>query len=172
VIGRPYGTGQESEDLIEEDEEVMETAESPMPVYALTLAEERVDMDEMADIEMKTDFVYQAEAAPRPVVRRIRKSIPFAKKKKTFGPSELSQVVGKWNSEELLFAVREPFPSKTTGTNLVFGKIGANEALRIESLMGENGVIFSDGIESDFISFNSGAEAVITLADRKGRIVV
>jgi hypothetical protein len=81
-------------------------------------------------------------------------------------------VVGKWNSEELLFAVREPFPSKTTGTNLVFGKIGAGEALKIESLMGENGVIFSDGIEGDFISFNSGAEAVITLSDRKGRIVV
>jgi hypothetical protein len=38
--------------------------------------------------------------------------------------------------------------------------------------MGENGIIFSDGIESDFISFNSGTEVAITLADKRGRIVV
>ncbi|MDR2069502.1 MAG: sugar kinase, partial [Spirochaetaceae bacterium] len=92
--------------------------------------------------------------------------------KKNFGPSELASVVGKWSSRELLFAVREPFPSKTTGTNMVFGKITPGETLRIESLMGENGVIFSDGIESDFIAFNSGTEARITIAEKKGRMVV
>jgi NAD kinase len=82
------------------------------------------------------------------------------------------EAVGKRASRELLFAVREPFPSKITGTNLVFGKITEDEPLRIESLMGENGVIFSDGMESDFIAFNSGTEAVITLAGECGLLVV
>jgi hypothetical protein len=38
--------------------------------------------------------------------------------------------------------------------------------------MGENGDIFSDGIENDYITFNSGAEAVIGLADKRGHMVV
>jgi hypothetical protein len=38
--------------------------------------------------------------------------------------------------------------------------------------MGENGVIFSDGIESDFLEFNSGAKATISIAERKGTLVV
>ncbi|MDR0664027.1 MAG: hypothetical protein LBF86_00675 [Helicobacteraceae bacterium] len=86
--------------------------------------------------------------------------------------SELSSAIGKWKSEELIFSVREPFPSKTTGANLVFGKVSADKPLRIESLMGENGVIFSDGMESDFLAFNSGVEATIALADKRGHIVV
>jgi hypothetical protein len=38
--------------------------------------------------------------------------------------------------------------------------------------MGENGVIFSDGIESDFLEFNSGTRATIALAEKKGVLVV
>jgi hypothetical protein len=38
--------------------------------------------------------------------------------------------------------------------------------------MPENGVIFSDGIESDYLQFNSGIEATITLADKIGHLVV
>ena len=34
------------------------------------------------------------------------------------------------------------------------------------------GVIFSDGIESDFIVFNSGTEVEISLAQERGRMVV
>jgi hypothetical protein len=37
--------------------------------------------------------------------------------------------------------------------------------------MPENGVIFSDGIETDFLQFNSGTEATIRLAARKGHLV-
>jgi NAD kinase len=83
-----------------------------------------------------------------------------------------SGVIRQWKREELVFAVREPFPSKTTGATLVFGAVLPDEPLRIESLMGENGVIFSDGMESDFLAFNSGAEAVIGLADKRGHIVM
>ena len=38
--------------------------------------------------------------------------------------------------------------------------------------MAENGVIFSDGIEKDFLEFNSGTQAVIGIAERKGVLVV
>ena len=40
------------------------------------------------------------------------------------------------------------------------------------SQMAENGVIFSDGIEKDFIEFNSGTKALVTVAERKGILVV
>jgi NAD kinase len=77
-----------------------------------------------------------------------------------------------WDADYLYFTVREPFPSKTSATSLVFGKITEREPLVLVSQMPEAGVIFSDGIESDFLEFNSGAHATITLADSKGHLVV
>ncbi|WP_054939153.1 hypothetical protein [Paenibacillus ihuae] len=77
-----------------------------------------------------------------------------------------------WDHPHLYFAVREPFPSRTTSAGLVFGQIGSHQPLRIISQMPEDGVIFSDGVESDFLEFNSGVEAVISLAEKKGRLVV
>lgn len=77
-----------------------------------------------------------------------------------------------WDSGQLRFTVREPFPSRTTGASLVTGSVMPGEPLVIESQMGEHGVIFSDGIEQDFLEFNSGTKATITLADRKGLLVV
>jgi len=76
-----------------------------------------------------------------------------------------------WDSEYLFFTVREPFPTRTTGASLVFGQITAQQPLIIESQMGESGVIFSDGIEQDFLEFNSGTRAVISIAERKGLLV-
>jgi NAD kinase len=77
-----------------------------------------------------------------------------------------------WDHPHLYFTVREPFPSRTTSAGLVFGQIGSDQPLRIISQMPEDGVIFSDGVESDFLEFNSGVEAVISLAEKKGRLVV
>jgi NAD kinase len=77
-----------------------------------------------------------------------------------------------WNADYLLFSVREPFPSKTSAADLVFGHITRLKPLKILSEMAENGVIFSDGIESDYLSFNSGIEATIAPADHKGRLIV
>jgi NAD kinase len=76
-----------------------------------------------------------------------------------------------WDAKQLCFTVREPFPSKTTNTTLLFGRIPAGSVLSIESHMAERGVIFSDGIEADFLEFNSGTKAVIGVADRVGRLV-
>jgi len=77
----------------------------------------------------------------------------------------------KWESDYLYFTVREPFPTRTTGASLVFGQITPQSPLILESQMGENGVIFSDGIEKDFLEFNSGTKAVIGIAERKGTLV-
>ena len=77
-----------------------------------------------------------------------------------------------WDAAELRFAVREPFPSLKSQTTLVCGQFGKTEELRIRSLMPENGVIFSDGIEVDRLEFNSGSEVKITVAERQGRLVV
>ena len=71
----------------------------------------------------------------------------------------------------LFFTVREPFPTRNTGTSLVFGRVTPRSPLILESRMAENGVIFSDGIEKDFLDFNSGSQAVIGIAERKGNLV-
>jgi hypothetical protein len=77
-----------------------------------------------------------------------------------------------WDADYLCFTVREPFPSKTTQAGLVFGRVTPKAPLVIESQMPEHGVIFSDGIESDFLEFRSGVRATILPADRRGVLVV
>lgn len=77
-----------------------------------------------------------------------------------------------WDAAELRFAVREPFPSRHSQTSLVCGRLAVEEHLRIRSLMAENGVIFSDGIEADRLDFNAGAEVTIGIARRRGRLIV
>ncbi len=76
-----------------------------------------------------------------------------------------------WNTDKLIFAVREPFPSPTSQANIVFGTVAQTEEMCLRSLMPEGGVIFSDGIEMDFMEFNAGTEARITVADRTGSLV-
>lgn len=77
-----------------------------------------------------------------------------------------------WDSDFLYFSVREPYRSKTTGDSLVFGKITKQNHVTIESRMPFNGCIFSDGIEDDYLEFNSGAEVTITIAEKKGKLVI
>jgi NAD kinase len=77
-----------------------------------------------------------------------------------------------WDARELRFAVREPFPSRSSQVNLVCGSLSTSDALRLRSLMPENGVIFSDGIEADRLDFNAGTEATIGIAERQGRLIV
>jgi len=77
-----------------------------------------------------------------------------------------------WDSAELYFAVREPFISQTSQATLICGRLTKSDGLRVRSLMPENGVIFSDGIETDRLEFNSGTEVHITVAERQGRLVV
>ena len=77
-----------------------------------------------------------------------------------------------WDSERLRFAVREPFPSRTTKAELVFGEFDGHMPLQLKSLMAEGGVIFSDGIEADHIALDAGVTVTIRPAARAGRLVV
>jgi NAD kinase len=77
-----------------------------------------------------------------------------------------------FNENELIFAVREPFKSIRTQAEITFGSIKQKSLLKIESLMPANGIIFSDGIETDFLSFNSGAIATIGIAPETAKLVV
>lgn len=81
-------------------------------------------------------------------------------------------ITERWDTSYLYYSVREPFPSKHSSTNHVFGKIQENQSLILTSQMPENGIIFSDGIESDYLTFNSGMIATIGIADKKAQIVI
>lgn len=73
---------------------------------------------------------------------------------------------------QLLFAVREPFLSVKTQISLCAGVLDVNARLQIESLMPSNGVIFSDGVERDFLKFNSGSIVVIGPTEETAKLVI
>ena len=77
-----------------------------------------------------------------------------------------------WSGEKLFYNVREPYPSNSTDTNIVFGEISKNQEIKIVSQMPEEGVIFSDGMEYDAVEFTAGMEAKIRVSDRKGVLVL
>jgi hypothetical protein len=52
------------------------------------------------------------------------------------------------------------------------GVLEGGEEIVAESLMGENGVIFSDGIETDYLEFNSGAIARVRAARERAMLAV
>lgn len=78
----------------------------------------------------------------------------------------------KLKDNQLMFAVREPFASKRTQVETTAGIITERSKLVIQSFMPNNGLIFSDGIETDFLKFNSGAVATIGIAAEKANLVL
>ncbi len=86
--------------------------------------------------------------------------------------TDLSPKRPELKDNELLFAVREPFKSVRTQIGITAGLIKSSSKLIIESLMPTNGIIFSDGIESDFLKFNSGAIVTIGLSKETANLVV
>ena len=78
----------------------------------------------------------------------------------------------EWEDPRLLFAVREPFLSRHSAVSIVAGWIADGDEIRIESLMPAGGVIFSDGIEPDFLAFDAGAVGHVRRADRRAILVV
>lgn len=95
----------------------------------------------------------------------IRNMFDKNKSKKTKKPDFLQE-------NELFFAVREPFQTLRTQIAINAGIINPQNTLKIESLMPTNGVIFSDGIESDFLRFSSGAVATIGIAKETACMVM
>ena len=91
----------------------------------------------------------------------------------TFGVSNAVQRPRmKWEDPQLLWAVREPFISRHSSADMVGGVIQEKEELVIGSQMDGNGLIFSDGIEQDFIEFNSGSIAAFKVSEQRARLVV
>lgn len=78
----------------------------------------------------------------------------------------------EWEDPRLVFVVREPYKSKHSRASIVAGVVAPGESLKLESLMPSGGVIFSDGVESDALDFNSGAIATIGAAAQRTRLVV
>lgn len=87
-------------------------------------------------------------------------------------PQQRQSPVFAWASKSLKFAVREPFPSNTTGAELVYGEVNKRTPLTIHSFMANNGIIFSDGIIDDGIGFTSGQSVSFTTHSREGQLIV
>ena len=90
---------------------------------------------------------------------------------RAFGLGEIKEKPVGWYEQELIYQVREPFPSVSTRADLVYGSIAGGEKLRVVSNMPEKGIVFSDGVLEDSIEFRSGMEVTIEVADRKGKLV-
>lgn len=86
-------------------------------------------------------------------------------------PASTEAVSLSWDSDQLMFVTREPFRSKTSEISLGCGLIDSTKPLVIESHMATNGVIFSDGVESDFLKFNTGTRVKIKLAQHKAQLL-
>lgn len=70
----------------------------------------------------------------------------------------------------LAFFVREAFPSVTTSTRLAEGLIDGTETLDLTSRM-EDGVIFGDGIEADYLRFGWGMSVRVRVSKKQLRLV-
>lgn len=77
-----------------------------------------------------------------------------------------------WDADQIAFAVREPFQSKSSGISITSGLLARGEQLEVESFMPGHGIIFSDGIEKDYLQFNAGTIATIGIADQKAKLVL
>jgi NAD kinase len=77
-----------------------------------------------------------------------------------------------WEDRRLLFVVREPFISRHSQAGIIAGLIRPSEKLELESLMPSGGVIFSDGVESDYLQFNSSATVTVGAAPETAQLVV
>jgi hypothetical protein len=78
----------------------------------------------------------------------------------------------EWDERRLIWVVREPFQSKHSSIQHIAGSIQETEELSLSSLMPDTGVVFSDGIENDFMEFNSGSSLRIQVAKEVARLVV
>lgn len=76
-----------------------------------------------------------------------------------------------WEDPRLMFVVREPFVSRHSGAQIVAGMIERGQELVLESIMPSGGCVFSDGVEADFVEFNSGAVVHIHAASQAAQLV-
>jgi len=78
----------------------------------------------------------------------------------------------RWDAEALVYSVREPFPSIATQTSIVHGVFTDDTPLKVTSQMATEGIIFSDGVEADYLEFNSGARLTLSTAPQQAALIV
>ena len=88
-----------------------------------------------------------------------------------FGLGTVREPEYDWSDKSLTFQVREPYPSRFTQADIVYGQIKEKENLILTSDMSEKGVVFSDGILDDAIEFNAGMQITVGVAERRGKLV-
>jgi NAD kinase len=88
------------------------------------------------------------------------------------GGARVRSIRFSWEDPRLMFAVREPFLSKHSAASIVAGWIDPDQEVVLESLMPSGGVIFSDGIETDYLEFNAGAVGRVRTAPQRAMLVV
>lgn len=72
----------------------------------------------------------------------------------------------KSTDQELVFVVREPFPSPNTGTSIISGRVIPGRSLTLRSHMPKGGYLFSDGVVEKAIEWNAGCTVTITVGER------
>lgn len=72
----------------------------------------------------------------------------------------------KPTDSELVFVVREPFPSPNTGTSIITGRVTPGQSLTIRSHMPKGGYLFTDGVVEKAIEWNAGCVITITVGER------
>lgn len=75
-------------------------------------------------------------------------------------------------SNELVFVVREPFPSPRTGRSMLAGRITPDRPLSVTSEMPDGGYVFSDGVVEKAVTWNAGSTVVVSVGDRYVRRIV
>lgn len=88
------------------------------------------------------------------------------------GGKAVDRVSMRWEDPRLFYVVREPFASRHSSAEGAVGFLEKSARLELESLMPSGGVIFSDGMEEDALSFTSGLVARIGPAAQRARLVV
>lgn len=77
-----------------------------------------------------------------------------------------------WDTDRLVFNVREPWPSLATQAGLVSGVIPGGGQLELVSRMAAGGMVFGDGMEEDYLEFNAGVKATIGVAQVRLNLVL
>jgi len=87
------------------------------------------------------------------------------------GSAAVKPIRMPWEDRRLIYIVREPFVSRHSQASIVAGMLESGQDLVLESLMPSGGAAFSDGMEADFLQFNSGAIATVRAAEQRARLV-
>ena len=67
--------------------------------------------------------------------------------------------------QQITFRVRQPWVSSQTSAAITAGSIRGAQSLSIVSKMETQGVIFGDGIEQDYLTFDWGQEVSISVSE-------